>query len=175
MQRRTCLLSAGLAVAALGLAGLAAGVSPALAQQQEPNEYQQVVLAQLEQIEVELGAEFRRVGDIHLGNLAQAKSEWVPVPLQEPIDRQYIIVGVCDQDCSDLDLFLYDHDGDAIERDVEPDAGPVVPVTPGAGAHQVRVDMVACSVEPCVYGLQLYEYLGDKASAVGKKLKKRDR
>ena len=56
---------------------------------------------------------------------------------------------------------LYNADGEAIERDVEPDAGPVVPVEPGSGADQVRVDMIQCSVEPCVYGLQLYEYLGE--------------
>src|SRR4051812_10241197 len=44
--------------------------------------------------------------------------------------HSYALIGVCDNDCSDLDMRLYDDDGDQVAADVENDDTPVVTVTP---------------------------------------------
>lgn len=42
----------------------------------------------------------------------------------------YALVGVCDADCSDLDLVLYDADGREVSSDLKPDDTPVVIAVP---------------------------------------------
>lgn len=71
--------------------------------------------------------------------------------------RHYMIVGVCDNDCTDIDLRLYDEDGDMIGSDIEDDDTPIVQVSPeSTGRYRVRATMAACSVAPCRYGVGIY-------------------
>ncbi len=70
----------------------------------------------------------------------------------------YALVGVCDNDCSDLDLKLYDENYHLIDSDTRPDATPVIQVTPKwTGVFHVRVIMSRCDVGPCWYGLGEFE------------------
>jgi hypothetical protein len=55
----------------------------------------------------------------------------------------------CDEDCTDLDINLYDAvSGDLVASDTELDANPVV-VAPYDGEFFIEVVMASCSVEPC--------------------------
>ncbi|MHA7819428.1 MAG: toll/interleukin-1 receptor domain-containing protein [Erythrobacter sp.] len=66
----------------------------------------------------------------------------------------YMIVGNCDLDCSDIDMWLYDENGNLIDSDVLDDDVPVLEVTPVRSAEfQMRIEMFTCTVEPC--GVQI--------------------
>ena len=69
----------------------------------------------------------------------------------------FLLVGVCDQDCSDLDLELYDPSGRLLDSDVADDDVPVLAVEISRpGNYRLRVKMITCSVEPCNYGVGVY-------------------
>ncbi|MGC1525491.1 MAG: hypothetical protein WA783_05525, partial [Phormidesmis sp.] len=66
----------------------------------------------------------------------------------------YSLVGVCDEDCSDLDIVLYDDNGNIVASDLQPDDFPVVTVTPRWNAQfTINVRMVSCSIAPCRFGV----------------------
>lgn len=69
----------------------------------------------------------------------------------------YMLVGVCDNDCTDLDLRLFSPDGDEVDSDVQDDDTPVVTVTPRqSGRYSVRAIMANCNADPCRYGIGVY-------------------
>jgi hypothetical protein len=71
--------------------------------------------------------------------------------------RQYLLVGVCDADCSDMDLRLTSPGGSVVAQDVETDDTPVLQFTaPASGSYRVRVMMATCTTNPCYYGVALY-------------------
>ncbi len=70
--------------------------------------------------------------------------------------NDYVLFGACDNDCTDLDLLIYDPDGDLVRRDVEADDRPVLIFSPRkSGKYKIKVVMAVCRDEPCRYGLQL--------------------
>ena len=70
---------------------------------------------------------------------------------------EYMIMGVCDADCDDLDLTLTDPDGNEITSDALNDAYPVLLFTaPASGAHILWVTMYDCSVSPCSFGYKTF-------------------
>ena len=71
---------------------------------------------------------------------------------------EYYLAGFCDEDCDDLDLYLYDDDGNIIESDTEEDDFPIITFSPSkSGRYKVEVSMYSCAVEPCYYGLSILE------------------
>lgn len=71
--------------------------------------------------------------------------------------RRYAIVAVCDDDCSDIDLYLYDRFGDLKGRDIKNDDRPFVIIRPTVTTeYTVQVTMVSCSVGPCRFGVAIY-------------------
>ena len=67
------------------------------------------------------------------------------------------IVGVCDIDCTDLDLAVYDGHGQLVVDDTEQDDRPVTQfVVLAPGTFRVQVHMVACKREPCGFAVQTY-------------------
>ena len=92
----------------------------------------------------------RRTGELGLGGVAG-----------EEIDLQagttYGIVGLCDVDCSDLDLRLLDPDAASVSEDDAGDDGPVLLVTAGtSGVFTVEVSMVRCAAASCGWAVQVY-------------------
>lgn len=70
----------------------------------------------------------------------------------------YLLEGFCDEDCNDLDLYLYDMDGNEIDSDIEEDDFPIIYFSPSvSGQYQVEISMYACDVEPCYWGLAMFE------------------
>jgi hypothetical protein len=69
----------------------------------------------------------------------------------------YALVGVCDNDCKDIDLVLYDADGDQVDSDIQNDDVPIVQVTPKeTERYRVKVIMANCQTNPCWYGVGVY-------------------
>ncbi|HRD73457.1 MAG: hypothetical protein E6Q42_05380 [Dechloromonas sp.] len=90
----------------------------------------------------------------HIDRLGQGASDDYTFQLQE--GRDYLIVSVCDQDCSDLDLTLYDENNNEIATDTSTDDAPVVEVSPRwSGKFRLNVTMYACSNAPCYYGISV--------------------
>ncbi len=69
----------------------------------------------------------------------------------------YAILGVCDEDCTDLDLTLYDENGNMIDSDTAYDDTPLVTITPQwTGQFTIKVEMPTCYVAPCYYGVGVF-------------------
>ncbi len=98
---------------------------------------------------------FQQIVQPHQGQLPQGQH--VNVPLTLNAGGEYRIIGVCDNDCGNLDLILYDQNNTLISRDTMEDAFPIVAVTPQwTGAFTVQAMMSHCAVQPCYYALALY-------------------
>ncbi|HEX6748993.1 MAG TPA: hypothetical protein VF092_16970 [Longimicrobium sp.] len=92
---------------------------------------------------------------IFTGSLDNGESEFVEVNLD--IGTLYQIMGACDNDCTDLDLTLYDPAGREIDSDLQVDDYPVVSVEPRrSSTYRVKVTMARCSAEPCRYGIGIF-------------------
>jgi hypothetical protein len=66
----------------------------------------------------------------------------------------YAIIGVCDDDCRDIDLQLYDDNGNLVASDVERDDLPILKIVPRWSARfTIRVSMSRCANSPCRYGI----------------------
>lgn len=71
--------------------------------------------------------------------------------------RSYIVIGVCDEGCTDLDLGVYNGAGTVMGSDVEEDDTPAVIFEAGeTGRHQITVLMAVCAAR-CNYGVKVYE------------------
>lgn len=70
----------------------------------------------------------------------------------------YMVMATCDEDCEDLDLELYDADGNFLETDDAVDPTPMISFTPEvSGLYSVNVVMYACSVESCYQAVDIFE------------------
>ncbi|MGE0159345.1 MAG: hypothetical protein AB7T31_08010 [Gemmatimonadales bacterium] len=98
---------------------------------------------------------YRSTHELFTGSLDDDASEPVRFDLKAGIE--YYILGACDNDCSDLDLVLFDPSGTEVDSDLLEDDAPVVSVTPSSTAgYRVEVRMVTCSAEPCRYGIGIW-------------------
>jgi hypothetical protein len=136
-----------IALAALGAALLFA--APAAAQPQ-------IIRTQLDSAGVLMsGNGFRLQDDIVSGDLRTGQDEQFELELEG--GKTYIIVGVCDGDCSDLDMALTTAAGADVSSDFQDDDVPMVTVEVERGAtYNLMVRMAACSVEPCAFGVGVF-------------------
>ena len=89
------------------------------------------------------------------GMLSEGNESYFSLSLQSGME--YRIIGYCDDDCDDLNLALYDSDGDLIEEDVLMDAAPLLSFTANtSGRFEVEVAMVTCHLEPCGFGVGVF-------------------
>lgn len=131
---------------------LSLGTLPAAAQ----DIWQQQVDAQIDAISAQYrAAGYSKISKTFHGELDEDDSAYYDLELSDRYE--YIAIGVCDEDCDDLDLVIYDSAGDAIAEDVENDAVPVIAGRPDyLGRYKMEVEMVDCDSEPCSYGVTLY-------------------
>jgi hypothetical protein len=93
--------------------------------------------------------------EIKTGSLNQSANEDYTLDLDA--GTEYQILGFCDNDCSDVDLTLFDAAGNEVDSDLQVDDYPVVSVAPThSGRYRVRVTMATCTAEPCYYGVGVY-------------------
>lgn len=89
------------------------------------------------------------------GHLDSSENETFQIELRS--GRSYSILGACDEDCEDMDLFLMDREGNALQADEDVDSFPLISFTPSySGSYRVRVEMFDCSVGPCFYSIGVY-------------------
>ncbi len=79
--------------------------------------------------------------------------------LELKADIEYLIAGVCDDDCKDLDLILFDGDTtNVVEHDVETRDPPVIYIKPKrTGSFTLGIKMSSCTVSPCSLGIMVME------------------
>lgn len=120
------------------------------------NDYQQQILQRLGQVEQALVSQgFQQVSQPVTGQLnVGATQNW---PLTMSAGYEYRIVGVCDNDCGNIDLVVFDENNVQVAQDVLADATPVAIVAPNwTGAFTAQAVMQHCTVQPCYYALVLY-------------------
>ncbi|MBS0386415.1 MAG: toll/interleukin-1 receptor domain-containing protein [Proteobacteria bacterium] len=121
-----------------------------------PPQSAQILMQQLQQAG-QLAAQqgFQQVGQPFAGGLIQGQS-W-NVPAQLVAGYEYRVLGVCDQNCRDLDLSVYDESGATVAQDNATDDHPTVAIAPAAnGQFTIQAQMFQCSAQPCYYALVLY-------------------
>lgn len=70
----------------------------------------------------------------------------------------YMAVAVCDDDCGDIDLAVFDEDEETIGSDFLVDAFPIVSFSVSrTGTYYFVASMAECSNEPCYFGIQLFQ------------------
>ncbi|HEX2076393.1 MAG TPA: hypothetical protein VHG08_01755 [Longimicrobium sp.] len=90
------------------------------------------------------------------GTLAQGDDEEFELDLQAGVS--YFIVGVCDNDCSDLDLVLTDEGGDEVDSDRKLDDIPMLVLeAERTGSYVLSVQMATCDASRCHYGVRVFQ------------------
>ncbi|MCC7185884.1 MAG: hypothetical protein IT185_06570 [Acidobacteria bacterium] len=90
-----------------------------------------------------------------IGKLADGATDTWTFPLER--GKEYLIIGVCDNDCTDVDLVVKGGNG-VIVKDEEVDDTPVTRFrVTSSGRFTVEVTMADCKDEPCFFGFGLFE------------------
>jgi hypothetical protein len=93
--------------------------------------------------------------DPQISSLADDANESFNITLHS--GTTYTLVAVCDNDCTDVDLVLYDADGAQVSSDVGTNDVPTIQVTPSeTQRYRVKVMMATCKTNPCWYGIGAY-------------------
>ena len=122
---------------------------------QAQDQYEQQVLAQLGEAAMVFTSAGYAPILVEEGNLTDGDSEAFTVVLET--GHSYMLMGVCDEDCLDLDLELYDGYGNLVSQDESEDNAPIVEVSVAtSGEFTLRVTMYDCTEDPCYYGVGVY-------------------
>lgn len=123
----------------------------------QANRWEHQVQDQLRRTLTTLGVEGReRPTATKTGTLNVEESEWFAVTLSAGVP--YSIVGVCDNDCSKLQLVLTTPERNELATDRRSENFPVLRFTaPATRLFRVKVVMEACQVSPCWYGVAVVE------------------
>ena len=90
-----------------------------------------------------------------IGNLSEGQSDAWTITLYGGYD--YMILAACDGDCQDLDIRLYDANGNVIDSDTTEDSVPTITGTVAETARfTIEVDMYECSSGPCYFGFGVF-------------------
>ena len=139
-------------LALLVLAAAALETTRAVAQ----NQYQQQIANQMARWSPTFNQRgYNAIGQLMTGSINDDADVSVMVNLIS--GTQYVVAGVCDNDCSDVDLQVYSADGNKLGEDLDTDDTPVVSFTASySGTYRVRVMMATCNTNPCYYGVQVF-------------------
>lgn len=109
---------------------------------------------------------YTRVIEGHIAQIDADATERFTIDLEA--GQEYQIVGVCDNDCTDIDLRLYDPSGNLVDEDVLEDDVPVVTVTPDqAGQYAIDGIMYECQTDFCYIGLAAWARQGGGTDQFG--------
>lgn len=72
--------------------------------------------------------------------------------------KKYAIAGVCDTDCSDLDIRLYNSSGTLLKKDIDNDSTPIIDFEPSVtDTYRIDTKMVSCSTtSPCFFRVKVF-------------------
>jgi uncharacterized caspase-like protein len=138
----------------------AAGRAPVNPDTEPQNSVEEAVLGYLnEAYDLALKDEGYTPFHRQFGNLQPDASEEVEITL--PPRQDVAIWGMCDVDCSDMNLTLHDEDGTLVSEDVADDDTPLLMFTTGSSVnYRLRVSIPACSRGPCFYVFGVYQTTG---------------
>lgn len=133
--------------------GLVAGLAVSLPNLAAADEWEAQVREQLAAAQSYYQSQgYTRVGRFEIDTMTDDEIDNFTVTLAKGVN--YHIIGACDLDCSDIDFWLYDEDGNEIDSDISDDDVPVVEVTPQwTGEFRIKVRMYDCGSEPCYHGI----------------------
>ena len=139
----------------LGIATAFAFAAPAVQAQEMSHE--ELIQAQLEMAESLVAAEGYQprqehvVGSVELG-------ETVTQSIRLGGGGNYVVIAVCDTDCSDVDVAVYDSERTLVGSDNDESDVAIAQVrTAAAGSFTAEVTMYSCTVSPCFFGLGVFE------------------
>jgi len=137
------------------LMALALGAGMTAAAEAQGNQYTQQITAQLTRAAQHYGSQgYSPDRAPSIGNLNDDAEESIMINLTG--GRRYAIIGVCDNDCRDVDLQVFSGDGTKIGEDLEVDDQPLVQFSAQyTGQYRVKVLMANCNTNPCYYGVQV--------------------
>jgi len=117
---------------------------------------QAIILSQLQSAQAALAQQgYQLIGQPYSGGLQQGQTWNVPAQLSTGVD--YRVIGVCDRDCADLDLVMFDANGSPLVQDRSTTSQPIIGIQPAySGNYTIQVQMYNCSVAPCYYAIALY-------------------
>ncbi len=143
MTRRGTILSTLFAVVLLAVPSIARAQSHA-----------EAVWAQLNRTYTQVNGDGFGSRNYIIGRMANGVSDsWT---LTLPGGSAYKIVGVCDNDCEDLDIRVTIGD-DLVAEDVLDDDVPIVNFTAkGEQRYNVKVTMATCKADPCFWGIGIF-------------------
>lgn len=123
---------------------------------EDVNRYEAQVKTKLEAIKLLAGlGDYEQIYDNYINLMEGGRVDTLKIPLDAGVN--YAIIGVCDQDCTDLDFILYDDNGNQIGTDREVDNFPVVSANPRWSAtFTLKVDMYQCRNAPCYFGVGVF-------------------
>lgn len=87
------------------------------------------------------------------GSLEQGKEQSFPLVLNG--GSSYQVIGVCDGDCGNLDIHLYDGAGKLVDKDEQEDDFPIVGVE-ASGSYTAKVTMAKCGGS-CAFGVKTFQ------------------
>jgi len=139
--------------AAFVVAAACLAAAPASAQN---NEYRQQLDLQLQTSRTQFqGQGYTVAAGPFTGALPAGGKERFTLPVETGVS--YKILGICDNDCSNVDLRVFNLNGQNIGEDVTPDDIPIVELQPtGTGTVQLEATMITCSAEPCYHAIEVY-------------------
>lgn len=139
-----------------GLAALALLCAAAPAAAQVPDPYARQLARQLTQVdEVQSRYAFSRAAGPFAGALAEGQGQRFVVTLRA--GQPYRVVGVCDNRCGDLDLRLFDRNGELITQDLAPDRTPMLDINPRTtGGYAIEASVAQCANAPCYFAFNVY-------------------
>ena len=145
-------------------AALVSGLAITSAAIADNTEYVSIITKQLNDVETRMkpvmeqsDQQMLRVGEIISLTDKERNGAYYLTEL-EP-NTNYLIVGVCDGDCDDLDLQIDDPSGTTLDTDVEDDDAPVLEFKTDADSfyYKLLVDMVTCETDACFYGVGIFK------------------
>jgi hypothetical protein len=118
--------------------------------------YVSQVRAQLNMLEVLARAVgYQRTHEYTIGSLGRAGRDSFTITLRRGV--RYRLASVCDNDCRDIDIALYDENDHLIDVDLLDGDVPIIEVAPAwTGPFRVDVHMAGCSSWPCYYGIGVF-------------------
>jgi hypothetical protein len=100
-------------------------------------------------------ADAHMVYNPYIGSLDEDTYYNIGVTLHRGV--KYMLIGVCDDDCRNLNMELEDEDGHLIGRDYGSRPTADIEIIPeNTQRFTVRIIMKRCHEDPCYYGLGVY-------------------
>ncbi len=101
---------------------------------------------------LESASGFYLLGDITEGGLSSGQGTTLRASFLE--GANYMVVGYCNDSCTNLDLTLFDSSGEEVQSDRLPDSEPILMfIAESSGLFYIQVDAVECSVDRCRFAV----------------------